>query len=244
MSGKIRKKFLAQFVAFALIFAAIAGFLGYTGYIIGKSDYASGVPASADKAKQIIIDAGHGGVDGGATGINGKVEKELNLEISEKFAAFMKLFDFDVIVTRTKDVSLGEDAPKGKKKMTDLIKRLEIANANPEAIFVSIHMNKFPQEVCRGLQIWYSPNDDTSRRLADIVKNTVQSKLQNDNTRECKKAGSSIYLLDRMKNTSILVECGFISNNQECELLCDNTYQQKLAASLSGAVLDYYNNVG
>jgi len=244
MSGKTQKRFLSEFIMLTAIFAIIAGFLGYMGYIIGKGDFATTASAEAKDIKQIIIDAGHGGVDGGATGINGRLEKELNLEISQKLSAYMKLFGFDVIMTRTDDISLGEDAPKGKKKMTDLVKRLECANNNPDALFLSIHMNKFPQEVCKGLQIWYSPGNDMSKRFADIVKNTVVTDLQNDNTRDCKKAGSAIYLLDRMKNTSILVECGFISNKDECAMLCDNAYQQKLAASISDAVIDFKKNVG
>lgn len=244
MSRITRKKFIIEFVAFAAVFAIVAGFLGYTGYVIGKGDFASTVSANTKEKKAVIIDAGHGGMDGGATGINGRLEKELNLEISNKLAAIMNLYGFDVTMTRTEDLSLGEDAPKGKRKMTDLVKRLECANTNPDAMFVSIHMNKFPQQACRGLQIWYSPNTDSSRRLAEIVRNTVLRDMQNDNTRECKKAGSSIYLLDRMKNTSILIECGFISNSEECLSLCDNTYQQKLAASIASGIVDYNKNVG
>lgn len=244
MSDKVKRKFLTELVLFTVLFAVIAAFIGYTGFVIGKSDFASVLPTSSSKSKKIIVDAGHGGMDGGATGINGRLEKELNLEVAQKLEAILKLRGFDVIMTRSEDISLGDSAPKGKRKMTDLVKRLELANQNPDAVFFSVHMNKFPQEVCKGLQIWYSPNNDSSRRLAEIIKNTVKTDLQAENTRECKKAGSAIYLLDRMKNTSVLVECGFISNTEECEQLCDNAYQQKLAACLADAVLDYYKNVG
>ncbi|MBQ7820682.1 MAG: N-acetylmuramoyl-L-alanine amidase [Clostridia bacterium] len=244
MPGKIKRKLLAELVIFTVLFAVVAAFLGYTGFVIGQSDFASAAVFDAGKTKRIIVDPGHGGEDGGATGINGRVEKELNLELSQKLEAFLRLLDFDVIMTRDSDVSLGEDAEKGKRKMTDLVKRLEIAENNPDSVFLSIHMNKFPQEVCKGLQIWYSPNDDGSRRLADIIKNTVQTDLQSGNTRENKKANSSIYLLDRMKNISVLVECGFISNTEECAQLCDSAYQQKLAVCIADAVLDFYNNVG
>ena len=244
MKEKRSRPYLAEFALFLVIFAVIAGILGYTGYIIGKGDFLKAAPALSEKSKVLIVDAGHGGIDGGATGINGRLEKELNLEISEKVSLFSNLLGYDVIKTRTSDASLGDDATKGKRKMTDLVKRLEIANNNSDAVFLSIHMNKFPQEVCRGLQIWYAPGNEMSVRLADIVKNRVQTELQPDNTRECKKADSSIYLLDRMKNTGILVECGFVSNKAECEALCSTPYQQKLSACLSYALLDFNNNVG
>ena len=244
MKEKKGKPFLAEFALFLIVFSVIAGILGYTGYIIGKGDFAKSAPVANEKNRVLIVDAGHGGIDGGATGINGRLEKELNLEISEKVSLFSNLFGYEVINTRTSDASLGDDAPKGKRKMTDLVKRLEIANENSDAVFLSIHMNKFPQEVCRGLQIWYSPNSDMSVRLANIVKNRVQTEIQPDNTRDCKKADSSIYLLDRMKNTAVLVECGFISNKAECEALCSAEYQQKLSACLSYALLDFTNNVG
>lgn len=236
--------FMVEFTVFVLIFALIAAFLGYTGYVIGKSKTVFAGVNTRAKGKSIVIDAGHGGYDGGAVGINGRLEKELNLELALKLESFFGLFGVDSIMTRTSDVSLGEDAPKGRMKTYDLARRLAIANDNPNALFLSIHMNKFPQEVCHGLQVWYSPNNDKSPRLAEIIKNNVKNYLQPDNTRECKKAGSSIYLLDRAENISVLVECGFVSNNEECERLCDDEYQKELAASLCLSVFDFYNNVG
>ena len=172
------------------------------------------------------------------------LEKELNLKVAEKTAALFRLCGYDVLMTRESDISLGEDAPKGKRKMTDLKKRLEVANNNPDAVFLSIHMNKFPQEVCRGFQLWYSPNNDMSRRLADIIENAVKTDLQKDNTRESKKAGDAIYLLNRTKNVAVLAECGFISNKEECAMLSDNSYQNTLAACLVYSVNDFFTNVG
>ena len=244
MPEKIKRRLVYEFVVFAFLFAAIAAFLGYTGYIIGRADASLVASADTSEIRRVIIDPGHGGMDGGATGTNGRLEKELNLELSEKLGAMLTLMDTEVIMTRKSDISLGEDAEKGKRKMTDLVKRLEIAENAPDALFLSIHMNKFPQEICRGLQIWYSPNNDKSRRLADIIRNTVQTGLQSENMRENKKAGSSIYLLDRMKNEAVLIECGFISNTEECERLCSPAYQISLSAAIAHSVLDYCNNVG
>lgn len=244
MSAKIKRNLILKLALFSLIFAMIAAILGYTGYTVGKRDLSLSAVAGEVKSKKVIVDPGHGGEDGGATGINGRLEKELNLELSKKLKAIMNLFDIDVIMTRESDISLGEDAEKGKRKMTDLKLRLELAENNPDALFLSIHMNKFPQEVCHGLQIWYSPNNENSRRLADITKNNIGTRFEIENMRENKKASSSIYLLDRMKNTSVLIECGFISNTEECERLCDSAYQQRLSACIAYSVLDFYSNVG
>ena len=243
MHRYIKRKFMLEFIAFSLLLAIVAGFLGIVGYNMGKSDLAASYSVSA-KNKKIIIDAGHGGMDGGATGVNGILEKELNLILAEKSAELFRLNGYEVIMTRDTDISRGEDAPKGKRKMTDLVKRLEIAENNPDAVFLSIHMNKFPQEVCRGLQLWYSGNNDMSRRLSEIIKASVKAYVQQDNSRECKKATSSIYLLDRMKNVSVLAECGFVSNTEECQKLCENSYQNKLASVFFYSVNDFYNNVG
>ena len=243
MKSRIKKSFIAEFALFSIILAVVVGGLGYAGYSLVTSR-APAAEASAPRSKSVIVDAGHGGEDGGATGVSGVLEKELNLAVAEKTAALFRLLDFDVTMTRESDISLGEDAPKGKRKMTDLKKRLDAANARPDAVFLSIHMNKFPQEVCRGFQLWYSPNSDTSRRLADIIEATVKTNLQQDNTRQSKKAGESIYILHRIKNTAVLAECGFISNKEECAKLSDSSYQNTLAACLVYSVNDFYNNVG
>ncbi|MBO7149212.1 MAG: N-acetylmuramoyl-L-alanine amidase [Clostridia bacterium] len=244
MSSKIKRKLILKLALFSIVFAVIAAMLGYTGYTIGKRDISLSASAGEVKSRKVIIDPGHGGEDGGATGINGRLEKELNLELSKKLDAVFALMNVDAIMTRESDVSLGEDAEKGKRKMTDLKRRLELAENNPDALFLSVHMNKFPQEVCHGLQIWYSPNSENSKRLADIVRNNISTRFEIGNMRENKKASSSIYLLDRMKNTSVLIECGFISNTDECERLCDFAYQQRLAACIACSVLDFCSNVG
>lgn len=239
-----KKQIMTEFIVFSLVFGIVAGVLGFIGYNLRGRDTKEAAIQPDTAKPPIIIDAGHGGMDGGATGVNGVLEKELNLAVAEKLKAFCELSGYEVIMTRTGDISLGEDAPKGKRKMTDLVKRLETSENNPDAIFISIHMNKFPTEDCKGLQIWYSPNNEQSYRLAGILQNAVKTKLQPDNTRENKAASSSIYLLSRMKNTSVLVECGFLSNSEECALLCDGSYQTRLAACLYYAIDEFNKNVG
>lgn len=239
-----KKRIMTEFVIFALLFGILSGALGFFGYNLMKPKASQTLASASEVRHTVIIDAGHGGVDGGATGVNGVLEKKLNLQLAEKLEKICRLMGYEVIMTRTEDVSLGEDAPKGHKKMTDLKRRLAFAEENPEAVFVSIHMNKFPEEYCRGVQVWYSPNSEKSRRLAGILKNAVDTKLGSENKRENKAANSSIYLLNRMKNTGILIECGFLSNNEECALLCDGTYQTRLAACIYYAIDEFFNNVG
>ena len=237
------KSFIIEFAIFSLLLAVVAGGLGFIGYnlVNNRVDTAQ---ASAQRIRSIIIDPGHGGEDGGAVGVGGVLEKDLNLKLSEKTAALFRLCGYDVIMTRDSDISLGEDAPKGKRKSADLKARLEITKNNPDSVLLSIHMNKFPQEACKGFQLWYSPNNDMSRRLADIIEAAVKAELQPDNNRQSKKAGDSIYLLNRTKNVAVLAECGFISNKDECAKLCDDSYQNTLAACLYYSVNDFYKNVG
>jgi N-acetylmuramoyl-L-alanine amidase len=237
------KRIVIEFVVFSVVFGIIAALLGKVGYDLARGEAVDVISETSVKPT-VIIDAGHGGEDGGATGVNGVLEKKLNLEVADKLGELLKLFGYNVIMTREADISLGESAPKGQRKMTDLKRRLEIADSNPDAIFVSIHMNKYPAEDCRGIQVWYSPNNEDSYRLAGIIRNTVRTKLQPDNNRENKSAGSSIYLLNRMKNVSVLVECGFLSNPGECAALCDRTYQTRLASALYYAIDEFATNVG
>ena len=189
-----------------------------------------------------VIDPGHGGEDGGASNATGAVvEKTLNLAVAERIAAAAKLFGHDCILTRTDDRLLYDayhDLPeyRGKKKTYDLRNRLRMAeNA---ALFVGIHMNKFPEPRYHGLQVWYSPNDPKSADYAAFVQSYVKSTLQPDNERAVKKATSSIYLLHRLRCPAILVECGFLSNETECAALATPAYQIALSAVLLAAIAE------
>ena len=183
----------------------------------------------------IIIDAGHGGIDGGTSGKNGVLEKDINLAISKTLAALFKAGGYNVLETRTEDILLSGNA-QTHKKQADLDARLAVAKANQGAIFISIHQNAFPLPSCRGTQVWYSPNDPLSADLASAVQSNVKELLQPQNNRKIKAATSSIYLLRNMKNPSILVECGFLSNDEECLLLSTEDYQKKLSLVIFDAI--------
>ncbi len=197
-----------------------------------------------EEKRTVIIDAGHGGEDCGAVGVNGSFEKDINFAVSNMLSDMLKMAGFDVILTRTEDKLLytEEQNIKGKRKIYDLKNRLAIAEENPDAIFISIHMNKFPIEKYSGLQVYYSENTDDGKVLADSVQRSVSKRLQPDNNRKIKKAGSGIYLLDKAVNTAILIECGFMSNEAECERLSDKDYQRTLSFCIFCGIIEFVEN--
>ena len=192
---------------------------------------------SAEPMPVIVIDAGHGGRDGGAVGYDGTLEKELNLKIGTKLAELLRISGYNVVMTRSEDVMLTTDDTGGSSKMRDLKKRLEIASSYPDAVAVSIHCNKFPLESCKGLQV-YCSEGDTAKRLAESIQESVKAALQPENHRAVKEADSSIYLLARAKTPSVLIECGFLSNPEECEKLKDPEYQKALALAVLKGITD------
>ena len=150
----------------------------------------------------------------------------------------------DVVMTRTEDILLYDptDDYHGRKKMLDLAARLKIGKETPNSIFVSIHMNSFPQEKYSGLQVYYSKNDAESKRIADLIQSNTQTYLQPLNTRKTKGATSSIFLLDRLQTPAVLIECGFLSNYNEAKLLSCAEYRKKLAFVIFCSLTDYISN--
>lgn len=193
-----------------------------------------------DNRPTIIIDAGHGGEDGGAE-IDGVLEKDINLNIANKLADILRLCGYTVTEIRDGDISVYEDGAETlrEKKVSDLHRRVEICNESDNNILVSIHQNKFENNVYSGAQVFYSVNHNDSMLLAEAVRNAVVSLLQNNNTRELKPANSDIYLLDNTVVPAIIVECGFLSNPEERSKLLDETYQSEMAYAISMGVLEY-----
>lgn len=235
-------------VSVVICFLAVGLFWLAGGSLPGKS----GQPESQESAPEqperplrvVILDAGHGGEDGGAVGVTGLVEKELNLDLAMRLCALLEAQGVRVIMTRTEDVLLydrGVDF-EGRKKALDLAARQAIGDAHPEALFVSLHANTFSQSVYHGLQIWYSPNHEKSALLAECLRGEVVSMLQPDNHRQSKAAGSNIYLLYHLQQPAVLVECGFLSNPAECRALEDAAYRQQLALALCRGILAYYES--
>ncbi len=202
-------------------------------------------PASSDISDvTVIIDAGHGGVDGGAVASDGTEEKHLNLDIALKMNDYLTSRGYKTVLTRDDDYSIHNDDADTirKKKVSDLNNRLKIINGTENAIFVSVHQNYFKESKYYGTQVFYSPNNALSSVLAESIQQSVVKSLQPDNTRKIKLSGKDIYLLYNAQIPSVLVECGFLSNVAETEKLKDDKYRQQLAESICKGIINYLNS--
>lgn len=207
---------------------------------INMKDYA--VAATVGDEMLIIIDAGHGGEDVGATGVNGVFEKDLNLSLSLMLGEMLSEKGFAVVYTRTEDKLLYKDSEniKGMRKISDLKNRCKIAKNYPNALFVSIHMNTFGESKYSGLQVYYSNNNTDSERLAGAIQSNVKKEVQPDNDRKI-KAGKDIYILENVDNVAVLIECGFLSNPEEAKKLSQKEYQKMLSFSIICGIIEYMN---
>ena len=196
------------------------------------------VDTSAE-ASVIIIDAGHGGEDPGAVGVNGALEKDLNLCIAMLVREGLSTRGFTVIMTREEDRLLytEEENVKGIRKISDLKNRVKIFNSYESATVVSIHMNSFGASKYSGTQIYYAQAGG-SRALAEAIRQSVVSVVQPENKRGLKKS-EGLYLLEHSNHPTVLVECGFLSNPEECEKLLEKEYQKTLSFSIVCGIIKY-----
>ncbi len=236
---KIGKKSIIAIISAFLIILSAMRYLTFMANFSAAE--ASSMPITQ---KTVIVDAGHGGDDGGAIGIDGTVEKDINLDIALKLEKILKFYGFNVIMTRTQDVMTCDDGLDSlrKRKISDIHNRFELMRKNPDAIFISVHQNKFEDSSQHGTQVFYSGNDERSKELAEAIQTSVTLTLQRKNDRVVKKSGSGIYLLYHAKIPAVLVECGFISNSDEVKKLKDESYRMKLAILIADGLLKYLSN--
>lgn len=194
-----------------------------------------------EKKGTVIVDAGHGGEDGGAVGINGVNEKDINLAIALELQRLLEQNQFEVIMIRDADYSVGDSSlgSVAERKRSDTLKRAETILDTGECIVISIHQNHFSQSKYYGAQVFYSPNREESALLAECIRSSIVSQTQPENTRELKKAESNIYLMSHATVPSVLVECGFLSNPEEAEKLCDGQYQSNMASAIFDGLMLY-----
>lgn len=190
--------------------------------------------------KVILIDPGHGGIDGGAVSKNGTVEKNINLQISKKIKTALTNLGYQVIMTREEDFGLYDDSGTIRnKKIQDLNNRIKMINLSGANVFISIHMNMFPESKYYGAQVWYSGREE-SRALAHIIQEGLRADLDNGNNRLEKAANNSYKILRESDIVSVIVECGFLSNYKEEQLLQNEEYQNKIAISIAASVDRFY----
>ncbi len=175
----------------------------------------------------LVIDAGHGGIDAGTIGVDNANEKDINLGIALKLYDFVRISGVNASMIRNGDYLYYRNGDDTKR--SDLYNRMDYINSVNNSTLISIHQNHFEDEKENGMQIWYSPNDAKSPILADSILNVTKKFLQPDNKRLNKKSDSAYYLLHKAKVPSVMVECGFMSNKEENKKLQDEEYQKKLA---------------
>lgn len=196
---------------------------------------------SNELTKKIIIDAGHGLPDGGAIGMNGTIESTINIKIARIVEKKLIKKGYTVIMTRTGEDSITQEGESiASRKKSDMKKRLEIINNNDADMFVSIHMNKFTDSRYRGAQVIYSGNFEESSFLASLIQQQLHTLPDNKSKRSSLKAPSSIFLLKNAEIPAVIVECGFLSNFEEEELLNSPEYQLSLAKAVTKGIENYY----
>lgn len=243
----MKKSFwLTGFIIFSVIFGIIAVIIGNADRILKVRKVS--VSAPHEEINPIfVIDPGHGGEDGGCCAKDGTLEKELNMTVSVNLRDTFNTMGYPAVMTRTDDKLLYDmygdlEDYKGKKKIYDLKNRVRFAEESEAYAMISIHMNKYPSENCHGTQIYYSDNSE-SHILADKIQNSISKNLQTDNNRATKKAGSNIYILNRVKMNAVLCECGFLSNSDETSKLKDPEYVKKLCLCIAAASVEQLNAV-
>lgn len=187
----------------------------------------------------VVIDAGHGGADPGKVGVDGSLEKDINLKIAKKLAGFLAAADVDVVLTRESDAGL-YDENVSNKKVQDMKNRVALIEEKKPALTVSIHQNSYHEEYVHGAQVFYFEGSQESKELAERIQQELAEQIDPDNARQA-KANDSYYLLKKTSSPIVIVECGFLSNYEEAQKLSTEIYQEKAAWAIHMAVMNYLN---
>ena len=227
---------LKSFISLSLIFI-IAFFLVIS---LNMADIAT-TSLLVDEGEVVIVDAGHGGEDGGAQSSAGVLEKDINLSVSQRLGNLLRLMGYSVVYTRSDDsLHYGSDAVRQRqKKVSDIHYRMNIMKAYPQALFLSIHQNHFSESKYYGAQVFYSENDALSKTIAESIQTNLKKLLQPENNRQIKPSGTDVYLLYKAVSPAVMVECGFLSNAGEALLLDDEAYQKKLILAIAAGLEEY-----
>lgn len=228
------KKKISLIAAMAALLALVylcqrAGDILWSGAVREEETAASG--SAKEGSVLVVVDPGHGGIDGGKVGANGAEEKEINLKISLKIKKYLKKENIDVLLTRENDERLEETQVK------DLKERVNIMNSQKPALAVSIHQNSYHEESVSGAQVFYYTDSAEGKKAAEILQECLKE-LDPDNTKNA-AANNTYYILKKTEVPVVIVECGFLSNYSEAEKLADDTYQERLAEAISKGVLRY-----
>lgn len=237
------EKIFSAIVGILLLVAALH--LGRTAAVylqIGDADRqnaSGGKVVVTEGRKCVVIDAGHGGDDPGKVGINGALEKDINLEIANLVKQYLEASDVTVIMTRETDEGL-YDPSAPNKKVQDMKRRIALIEEYSPLVTVSIHQNSYPEEYVHGGQVFYYNNSVQGQKLAEHIQKELVEKADPENRRQV-KANDSYYLLKKTGSVIVIVECGFLSNSAEAEKLCTPEYQDRVAWAIHMGILQYLN---
>ena len=197
--------------------------------------------AKREDTRLIMIDAGHGGNDPGKVGVDGVLEKDLNLQLAKKLKTLLEQQDMEVMLVREEDRGL-YDENASNKKVQDMKRRCELINEEQPVCVVSIHQNSYHEESIHGAQVFYYSTSRESEKLAKVLQSELVRVAEPENTRQA-KANDTYYLLKKTEAPVVIVECGFLSNWADCAKLQDENYQDKLVWAIHMGILKYMNSV-
>lgn len=192
-----------------------------------------------ERVTTVVIDAGHGGMDPGKVGVNNALEKDINLSIAMKLKRYLEQQDIHVVMTRETDDGLYKESDSNKK-VRDMKNRLTIMEETEPELVISIHQNSYPEESVSGMQVFYYETSLEGKKLAEIMQQTMIESLKPQKER-VSKANDTYYLLKKTSAPIVIVECGFLSNRTEAELLASPEYQEKMAWAIHMGVQRYLN---
>ena len=192
----------------------------------------------------IVIDPGHGGIDGGTGNKDDVLEKDINLEAGLKLRRVLEKEGFQVVMTREKDESLEQYSEiKGSRYARDLNARKTIINKSDPALFVSIHVNSSKKPSSRGVKVYHYPTSVEGQRLAECICQSVNDNVYRDFLREdsikAETMGENYYILRETDSTGVLIEIGFITNPEDKELITSRRYQKEIALAIKEGIKDY-----
>lgn len=225
-----QRQFMVMGAAAVILLAAVAVMVWK-----GTARYTAG--RAAEDSPCVVLDAGHGGDDPGKVGINGALEKDLNLEIALLVKKYLEMDDIRVVMTRETADGL-YDAKASNKKVQDMKQRIRMIEEAAPVVTVSIHQNSYHEEYVHGAQVFYYTGSSEGKKLAEKIQNRLIVGVDPENTRQV-KANDSYYLLKKTQTPIVIVECGFLSNQAEAEKLCAKEYQEKLAWEIHLGILQY-----
>lgn len=232
--GTLKKKIELAMSIILLLVAAVLPYKGREALVQTASSAGKTV-----NERCIVVDAGHGGDDPGKIGINGTLEKDINLIIALKLKDLLESQGYEVILTRETGDGLYQSGTKNMK-VEDMQKRCGIISEAMPIFTVSIHQNSYPEEYVKGAQVFYYGQSKEGEQLAKKIQNSMIARLDPENHR-AEKANESYYLLKKTPTPTVIVECGFLSNSEEAELLNTEVYQDKVAWAVMMGILQYLN---